>query len=387
MSIDFLDFSREFWNKLDLQQKVDNETFQITEPPVFDRSEIITRIEDAIVEIVHQLSVGDVPSFQIRSRRSWENVFYEPNVGLQVEDDAFFTTVSLSHESSVEKFGLMMKVLSMIYKLLQHGRVATKRDLFYEEPHLFRSQSTLDHLVDDIACMLQVPRRCLNVVATSKGVMAGDLTFVEDNGERVDCSVSAAGILVPSQVDSVSSICTKNAKFILVVEKDATFQHLLDDHFTERLPCILITGKGIPDVNVRLMIRKIRNELQIPVFGLMDADPYGIEIMFVYKYGSMSQAWDANNLALPFMHWIGIHPSDITRLQLGEDSLIPLTNRDESKLRDMLLRPYVSGVLSEEINQMLSMRVKAEIQALNRISSSYLGQVFIPRKIKHGKWI
>ena len=32
-----------------------------------------------------------------------------------------------------------MKVLSMIYKLLQNNKVATKRDLFYEEPHVSKT--------------------------------------------------------------------------------------------------------------------------------------------------------------------------------------------------------------------------------------------------------
>ena len=38
-----------------------------------------------------------------------------------------------------------------------------------------------------------------------------------------------------------------------------------------------------------------------------------------------------------------------SRLQLPEDALIPLTRRDESKLHDMLQRPYVEGLLCEEV--------------------------------------
>jgi len=138
---------------------------------------------------------------------------------------------------------------------------------------------------------------------------------------------------------------------------------------------------------VRLMIRKIRNNLHLPVFGLMDADPYGIEIMFVYKFGSKSQVWDSNNLNLPFMHWIGLLPSDIRRLQLPEDAIIPLTKNEEKKLLDMYERPYVEGAIKDQIEEMLTTKMKAEIQALNKISSSYLGDTFLPRKIKHGKWI
>lgn len=46
-------------------------------------------------------------------------------------------------------------------------------------------------------------------------------------------------------------------------------------------------GKGFPDINTRLMLRRIWEELQLPIFALMDADPHGIEIMCVYRFGSL----------------------------------------------------------------------------------------------------
>ncbi len=108
-----------------------------------------------------------------------------------------------------------------------------------------------------------------------------------------------------------------SAKFILVVEKDASFQKLLDDNFCQKLfPCILVTvrcltprskmyearisivlgttsclwskisqtewflrwvvqGRGVPDVNTRLMLRKLHVALRVPVFALVDGDPHG----------------------------------------------------------------------------------------------------------------
>jgi hypothetical protein len=41
------------------------------------------------------------------------------------------------------------------------------------------------------------------------------------------------------------------ARFILVVEKDAIFQRLVEDRLFEALPCILITGRGMPDIASR----------------------------------------------------------------------------------------------------------------------------------------
>nr|CAB3266536.1 meiotic recombination protein SPO11 [Phallusia mammillata] len=304
-------------------------------------------------------------------------------------DEPTLKTIAFGHSSTREKFGLIMKVLAKVYKLLQTDQVATKRDLYYEEPQLFKKQTVLDQLVDEIACLLEVPRRWLNVVATSKGCLVGDLTFSGPDAEQVDCSQSTNGVMVPTLVDLVDNFESKTARFILVVEKDATFQRLQDDCFAANMQCIMITGKGVPDVNTRLMIKKMWNALQIPVLGLFDADPHGIEIMCVYRFGSLAQSHDSQSLALPFLKWIGVFPSDIKRLHLPADVVTALTNRAVVKCRDMLTRPYVAHFarLRNELTLMAENRQKAEIQALTRLSAKYLSQVFIPTKIKHGDWI
>jgi len=39
--------------------------------------------------------------------------------------------------------------------------------------------------------------------------------------------------------------------------------------------CVWGQGKGFPDVNSRLMVRKLWDTLHIPIFALVDADPHG----------------------------------------------------------------------------------------------------------------
>lgn len=120
--------------------------------------------------------------------------------------------------------------------------------------------------------------------------------------------------MVPNDVDELSQFRT-TAGLILVVEKDSTFQKLIDDHVERFIgSCILLTvpsfpsfsathsdpieiffpdlngkpaqGKGYPDVNTRLFLRRLWDELQLPPLALVDADPSGISILSVYRYGS-----------------------------------------------------------------------------------------------------
>lgn len=60
-----------------------------------------------------------------------------------------------------------------------------------------------------------------------------------------------------------------------LIEKEAAFMRFAEDRFYNKYPCIIITGKGQPDVATRLLLKKLKTQLKIPVLGLVDSDPYG----------------------------------------------------------------------------------------------------------------
>nr|XP_019951572.1 PREDICTED: meiotic recombination protein SPO11 isoform X1 [Paralichthys olivaceus] len=358
--------------------------------------EILTRIENIILGIVTSLSKDEAPFLALPNRSSWANVSFHSAVGLQMSSGSSISTIRSDCPSSVTKFGQILKILSVIYKLVQSNSYATKRftncfdrDIYYNNTQLFVSQTTVDSIVDDISCMLKVPRRSLHVLATSKGLISGDLRYMEEDGTRIDCHSSSASVAVSSNIAGIRNIVS-SAKFVLIVEKDATFQRLLDDDFCTKLcPCIIITGKGVPDVNSRLMVRKLWDTLHIPTFALVDADPHGIEIMCIYKYGSVAMSFEAHSLTVPSVMWLGLLPSDLQRLQVPEDALIPLTKRDESKLGSLLKRPYLSSQpdWQREMELMQQTKVKAEIQSLATIAPDFLTSIYLPNKLHYGGWI
>ncbi|XP_076022923.1 meiotic recombination protein SPO11 [Genypterus blacodes] len=351
--------------------------------------EILTRIEGVILGIVTSLSKDEAPVLVLPNRSSWNNVSFDSAIGLQMSSGNSVSTVRSDCPSSVTKFAQIVKILSVIYKLVQSNSYATKRDIYYNDTILFGSQRSVDSIVDDISCMLKVPRRSLHVLATSKGLISGDLSYLEEDGTRVDCRFSPAGVAVSSNIAGIKNIVS-SAKCVLIVEKDATFQRLLDDDLCRKLhPCIMITGKGIPDVNSRLMVRKLWDTLHIPIFALVDADPHGIEIMCIYKYGSVAMSFEAQSLTVPSVMWLGLLPSDLQRLRVPEDALVPLTKTDERKLNSLLKRPYISSQpdWQREMELMQHSKVKAEIQSLAAIAPDFLTSIYLPNKIRYGGWI
>ncbi|XP_031421377.1 meiotic recombination protein SPO11 [Clupea harengus] len=351
--------------------------------------DLLTRIEGVILDIINSLSREEAPVLILQNRNSWANVSFDSAVGLQLNSDVSVSTLRSDCASSVSRFALTLKVLSTIYKLVQSNSYATKRDIYYNDTQLFRSQRTLNAIVDDISCMLRVPRRNLHVLATSKGFVSGDLSYLEEDGTKVDCSSTSTAVPVSSNVCGIKNIVS-SAKFVLIVEKDATFQRMLDDEFCTKLsPCIMITGKGVPDVNSRLMVRKLWDTLHVPIFALMDADPHGIEIMCIYKYGSVSMSFEAHNLTVPSVLWLGLLPSDIERLRVPQEALIPLTARDERKLQSLRSRPYLTcqPEWEREMEIMDRLKHKAEIQSLTSIAPDFLTRVYMPNKLRYGGWV
>ncbi|MGH0178232.1 UNVERIFIED_CONTAM: hypothetical protein FKN15_009437 [Acipenser sinensis] len=205
--------------------------------------DVLKAIEEVIQDIVLQLSQGKAPALSFHKRTQWSNIRFDDTVGLQMAPDCTVSTVRSDCCTSVVRFSLILKVLSMIYKLVQSNTYATKRDIYYNDTQLFGSERTLDLIVIDISCMLKVPRRSLHVLATSKGFIAGDLCYTEEDGTRVNCSSNSTDISVHNVAQYLNSEDVFSAaQFLLIVEKDATFQRLLDDEFCIKLaPCIIIT--------------------------------------------------------------------------------------------------------------------------------------------------
>lgn len=81
--------------------------------------------------------------------------------------------------------------------------------------------------------------------------------------------------------------------------------------------------------------------VSVPLLCLVDSDPHGLEIFFTYKFGSASLAFDATNLTVDRLSWIGIKGSEWDSLGVGRDELLPLTNADRKKAWKMLSRDWL----------------------------------------------
>jgi meiotic recombination protein SPO11 len=173
------------------------------------------------------------------------------------------------------------------------------------------------------------------------------------------------------------------------VEKEAAYMRLAEDRFYNKYKCIVITGKGQPDVATRLFLRKIRDQLKIPVLALVDSDPYGLKILSVYMSGSKQMSYDSNHLTTPDIKWLGVRPSDLDKYNLPQQCRLPMTEADKKMGQELLKEPFVqkNKAWVRELELMLKTGEKAEIQALSSFGFQFITEQFLPRKLAEGDWV
>ena len=89
-----------------------------------------------------------------------------------------------------ETFAKLLFVIKNILRGLERGQKVNKRDLYYQNVNNFRGQRELDSMVMRIVSALRIPRYFLGIVATSKGLVAGNLRFSNQEGVITDCGLT-----------------------------------------------------------------------------------------------------------------------------------------------------------------------------------------------------
>ncbi|WAQ86890.1 hypothetical protein PtA15_7A619 [Puccinia triticina] len=244
--------------------------------------------------------------------------------------------------SGARELAQLFRVMELSHDAILGKMIMTKRDVFYNDVNLFKRQAAVDRLVDDLAATLGITRGELHFVASPKGLFQGDLELVII-GETVT-SGHGPPVLIPP-LDTIKEIKPGTGiQFILIVEKEAIFNMLVNMDFTSdpRLgPSLLICGIGYPSLSTRQLASKLseHQELvkrQVPILILVDCDPHGIDIAKVYKFGSQAMSYHPG-LCAKQAEWIGISSSDWNEFGIDSDLLCAMSLHDYKKAESLLM--------------------------------------------------
>ncbi|KAJ5134412.1 hypothetical protein N7526_005777 [Penicillium atrosanguineum] len=358
-------------------------------------------IDNTLTDLVDQLSLPPTeaqPSIRIRRRATPANCTINRGSGAleAVPNLEVYRTYSWPGATAYEswKFTVIIRILAIIDQAVRSGQWVSKRDIYYIDPAYFRSQDTVDTVIDELAYTIGVDRGALNVEAAGKGLIAGAFALKRDSRLVLDAGFATQDTLVPriQQNDEIDILATR---WVLVIEKEAVFHRLVRNDYYNRAVAgqgILITGKGYPDIRTREFIRHLFdatcNDRRPPRFyALVDGDPHGVEIMSTYKYGSLAHVHDNASLSIPGLKWLGLKVSDaiIASEATGSDGILTLKPRDRKKILAMLRNSPVlanDGPEAEwriELQRMLMLNIKAEIELMYELEGGL--EMWIDRRM------
>ena len=242
--------------------------------------------------------------------------------------------------SQAKSYMQTLLVASGCYDLIQQGKSTSIRGLYYKlkrtirdtKENTFDEQNECDPVIEDVEVVLNSLREELHLFADKRGEMVGNI-IVNDIGNEIDCSRMGSGgygipsIMEPDRVVLDPKKC--DAKFVLHVEKGTVWQRFNEDRFWEKHNCILTHGAGQPPRGVRRLLFRLNNELKLPVYCLLDNDPWGYYIYSVIKQGSINLAFESQRMAIPEAKYLGLRSIDLKRCELDLGVSIALSDNDK----------------------------------------------------------
>ena len=324
--------------------------------------------------------------------RSLSNVSYDGKRGyLKLGNQRKIRTLSVN---TVKNFAQTLKMMALSKDLVQNNDFATKREAYYIsknwEEAKFDEQTESDTAMDDIEALFSVNainREQLRFYPEEhSGSVSGPLVVTDrDNtGQvaRIDCTNFGSGAYsIPSSVEDLELETT--ADFVLLIETGGMFQRLQSHRFWENANCILVDMGGVPTRAVRRFVRRLSDENDLPVYAFVDCDPYGIANIYrTIKVGSGSAAHVNKFFCVPSARFLGVTPQDIVDYELPTH---PLKEVDVKRANDALKNdPFFKSHAPwrKALEQLISMGVRAEQQALAMWGLNYVIDEYLPRKLE-----
>ncbi len=353
----------------------------------------LSRLADTVVQAADKsrdLHI-DVPS------RTLSNVRYSPRKRILEMGDST-NRRQLFNLSQPKAYMQTILVGSGCKRLIEQGKTNSIRGLYYMLKHTiegtreetFGDQAECDPIIEDVEVLLDSLREEMHLFASNRGTLVGPITLI-DSGDTIDCSrMGSGGYSIPSIVEpEVIKFVECDAKFILHVEKDTVWRRFNEDKFWRKYNCLLTHGQGQPPRGVRRLLNRLNAELKLPIYCLLDNDPWGYYIYSVIKQGSINLAYESQRMAIPDAKYLGLRSSDLERCQLSDSVKIAMNDNDRKRAKQIASYPWFENkkAWQKEIDLMLKNDFKLEVESLISKDISYVTETYVPERLEDQDWL
>lgn len=345
---------------------------------------------------------------------SLDNALYDFKVGFLTPGKKKIKTEL--NVASVKKMSRAVFMLEILLRNISTGAVNTKRELYYiskgevkhnafMKPIDFADQDESDSIIDFICEILECYREELNCYANDRGGQTYSQQLVveetlSDGGRAViDLSQLGTSPFQPkNRPQNLQLKARKKIDYCLIVESEGTANTLVANGYTKRHNCILVGAQGVPSNAVRGWLKRIQDQLQVPLYFFGDLDAYTMQNIFrTLKAGSAASLIRNSDYSAPEVRFLGVLPEDIKKYDLND---YPVKENDAQEVRalkkakdalanDPFFRDKRNKGLADILRWLLENKRRCEQQAFFTVDprDPTMPEKIIVEKIKNGIYV
>ena len=345
------------------------------------------RLMKIVDSVYNQMNDGEIPATDL-PLRSKSNIEFDPRTNVW-KYGGQMTSRNCKTVKGATMMLRMLHTIGFIDSMIKESRTSTLREMYYISEGWgygkFTSQDESNMLAEDLEIISAFMREDFRLRPEEDGASVyGDITVdtVNKKGEKrkINCFDDDEGYKIPFNVEKEKvGIRPGNAKFIIAIETGGMFARLVENGFAEKHNALLVHLKGQPARSTRRFIKRLNEELRLPVTVFTDGDPWSFRIFASVAYGAIKTAHISDYLATPTSQFIGITATDILNYKLPTDKL---SDQDVAALKSELTDPrFKDEFWVSEIEAMLGMKKKAEQQALAKYGLDFVTDKYLPDKL------
>jgi DNA topoisomerase-6 subunit A len=349
--------------------------------------------EDSLKEFVRliyeAIRSGEIPEVRLKSRTR-ENIVLDSLLGVWKYGDQEVVR-SARKMDGAQFMAKSLYTIQFILEMLKDSKSSTLREMYYIsegwKDYKFSAQDESNLLVEDMEVITELLREDFHLRPEENGAsIIGNITIEEKNRKnefkRINCrdDVGDAGYTIPYNVESEKlRLISHDADMIVALETGGMFDRLVENKFDEDFRAVLVHLKGQPARSTRRLLKRMNEEMGLPVYIFTDGDPWSFRIYASIAYGAIKTAHISHWLAVPTAEFVGITASDILTYDLPTDKL---NDKDVGALNAELQDPrFNTEFWKSEIETMLKINQKAEQQALAKYGLNFVTETYLPEKL------
>ena len=340
----------------------------------------VNKLKGLGAQIIEDVNKNTVPAVRVPSRGT-SNLVYDESKRYYVLGDRYGKR-SLGNVKQIKKIAQMVSMANFCKGLVRTNKTATIRELYYVSEGWdvdFGDQQESNIIGEDLEVTLGMTREDLGLMPEEDGASVyGNITLKDDDVEINASKSGKSGYTISPTIDDVEFI-DHDVQRVIAVETMGMFHRMVQEKAYKKFDTLIVGLKGQAARATRRFLKRVNEELNLPVYICNDGDPWGFHIAMVIMSGSAKLAHVNHDLATPDAKFLGVTASDIINYDLPTD---PLKDIDVLRLKELAKDPrYKTEFWQTEIKKMLKIGKKAEQQSFSKYGLEYVVETYFPEKL------